>query len=68
MWVFKKKRYVLMFDNFDKTAIFSIVFAVVFILSYFLFKKKNPNKSNGILLMSGIIMGIVSIGIQFVNG
>jgi len=57
-----------MFDNFDKTAIFSIVFAAVFILSYFWFKKKNPNKSNEILLMSGIIMVIISTGIQFVNG
>lgn len=57
-----------MFDNFDKTAIFSIVFAAVFILSYFWFKKKNPNKSNGILLMSGIIMVIISTDIQFVSG
>ncbi|MPN25547.1 hypothetical protein SDC9_172959 [bioreactor metagenome] len=57
-----------MFDNFDKTAIFSIVFAAVFILSYFWFKKKNPNKSNEILLMSGIIMVIISTGIQFVHG
>lgn len=56
-----------MLAHLDKSAIFCIVFGVVFILSYFIFKKKNPNKSNEILLMSGIIMLVISVGIQFSN-
>lgn len=56
-----------MLAHLDKSAIFCIFFGTVFILSYFIFKKKNPNKSNEILLMSGIIMLVISIGIQFSN-
>lgn len=56
-----------MLAHLDKSAIFCIVFGAVFILSYFIFKKKNPNKSNEILLMSGIIMLVISVGIQFSN-
>lgn len=56
-----------MLEYLDKTAILCIVFGAVFILSYFLFKKKNPHKTNGILLMCGFIMVAISSGFQFLN-
>lgn len=56
-----------MLEYLDKTAILCIVFGVVFILSYFLFKKKNPHKTNRALLMCGFIMVAISSGIQFLN-
>ncbi len=56
-----------MLEYLDKTAILCIFFGAVFILSYFLFKKKNPHKTNGILLMCGFIMVAISSGFQFLN-
>ncbi len=56
-----------MFDNISYSAIFCLVCGIVFIFLDLYFRKTRPKKNDGMLMLCGLGLILISLGFQYFN-